>query len=40
MDKKPYVTPTITAHGKAVAQTLGRGGRLLEFIDFRAGRPF
>ncbi|HEX8694285.1 MAG TPA: hypothetical protein VF746_17825 [Longimicrobium sp.] len=38
-EKKPYVAPTVTAHGSAVVQTQGRGGRNLELIGFRGGRP-
>ena len=38
-EKKPYVAPTVTAHGSAAEKTQGRGGRLLELINFRPGRP-
>lgn len=34
-EKKSYVAPTVTVHGSATALTQGRGGRLLEFINFR-----
>ena len=34
--KKTYAAPTVTVHGKAVEQTQGNGGRLLEFINFRS----
>lgn len=39
MQKKTYSTPVLTRHGGAVAKTLGRVGRLLEFINFRLGLP-
>jgi len=39
MDKKPYMAPMLTQHGNAVAMTTGQGGRLLELINFRPGRP-
>ena len=35
--KKTYTTPTLVKHGSAVAMTLGPGGQLLEFINFRPG---
>jgi len=35
--KKTYTPPTLVKHGNAVAATLGQGGRLLEFINFRPG---
>ncbi|MFL5384716.1 MAG: lasso RiPP family leader peptide-containing protein [Longimicrobiaceae bacterium] len=35
--KKTYTPPTLVKHGNAVAATLGRGGRLLELINFRPG---
>ena len=37
--KKTYTPPTVIRHGNAVVQTLGRGGRLLELINFRPGPP-
>lgn len=37
--KKTYSTPKVTSFGSAVAATLGNGGRLLEFINFRPGPP-
>jgi hypothetical protein len=39
MRKKAYTTPVLTRHGGAVEMTLGRVGRLLEFINFRLGLP-
>ena len=33
--KKTYETPTVVRHGDAVRATLGRGGRLLELINWR-----
>jgi hypothetical protein len=33
--KKDYASPTLVSHGKAVQVTLGRGGRLLELINWR-----
>jgi hypothetical protein len=35
MARKAYTAPTLTRFGSAVARTLGRAGRLLEFINFR-----
>jgi len=35
--KKTYASPTVVRHGNAVAMTMGRIGRLLEFINFRLG---
>ena len=40
MEKKPYLAPTLTAHGSAVEQTRGNAGRSLELINFRPGPPF
>ena len=37
--KKTYTSPTVVKHGNAVELTLGRGGLLLEFINFRPGPP-
>lgn len=37
--KKAYTAPTVVKHGNAVQVTLGRGGRNLEFVNLRAGRP-
>jgi hypothetical protein len=37
--KKTYATPTVVKHGNVVAMTLGRGGLLLELINFRPGHP-
>jgi hypothetical protein len=37
--KKSYASPTLVKLGNAVAATLGNGGRLLEFINFRHGPP-
>ena len=37
--KKNYASPTVVDHGKAVQMTLGRGGRLLELINFLPGHP-
>ena len=34
MQKKPYTAPTVTAHGSAVEMTLGRFGKLVEFISY------
>ncbi|HET6230339.1 MAG TPA: lasso RiPP family leader peptide-containing protein [Longimicrobiaceae bacterium] len=39
MQKKPYTPPTVTAHGPAVAVTLGNGFRHVEKIGFRNGQP-
>jgi hypothetical protein len=39
MRKKAYTAPVLTRHGSAVEKTLGRVGRLLEFINFRLGLP-
>ena len=33
--KKNYASPTLVKHGNTVQVTLGAGGRLLEFINFR-----
>ncbi|HEX8694286.1 MAG TPA: hypothetical protein VF746_17830 [Longimicrobium sp.] len=33
--KKPYVAPTVTAHGGAVVRTQGRRGVLIELIEWR-----
>ena len=35
--KKTYTPPTLVKHGNTVAVTLGQGGQLLEFINFRPG---
>jgi hypothetical protein len=32
--KKPYLPPTLTAHGCAVANTRGRFGLVAELINF------
>lgn len=33
-EKKPYVAPTLTVHGDAVARTQGRFGKVAEFINY------
>jgi hypothetical protein len=33
--KKAYTTPTVVNHGNVVEMTLGRGGQLLELINWR-----
>lgn len=37
MEKKPYLAPTLTQHGGAVAATLGRANQNVEKINFRGG---
>jgi hypothetical protein len=32
--RKPYVAPTLTAHGTAVEKTLGQRGKVAEFINY------
>jgi hypothetical protein len=34
MQKKPYLPPTLTAHGGAVEKTQGRIGKVAEFINY------
>jgi hypothetical protein len=38
--KKNYASPTLVKHGTAVAATLGRGGQLIELINWRPKTPF
>jgi hypothetical protein len=38
--KKTYTTPSLVKHGNAVAATLGRGGQLIELINWRPKTPF
>lgn len=38
--RRPYVPPTLTVHGDAVARTTGRFGWAAELISFRIGLPW